>query len=377
MARIVLADDGIEFDGDSPRKAPLGGVEVMERFVLADDLIDFDGDSPRLLPIGGVESYIVNLVGELAKRGHEVSVRNMCQEEKVIDGVDWAPLKSAGHYNMPETADLYIANRGDKLIQFMPGAKRTVFWTHNPAQYVLKWRYLSKLWRVKPAIIFIGDYHATTYPAWAPGGERIVIPYGIAEEFCKFKPRDDLPPRRAIFTSNPLRSLDWLLEIWEKYIYPQAPDAELHLFSGSATYGSAGAAKSTEMEAVLDKARALAGQGVVLRGPVPKSELIQEFRDARVMLYRGDLNETFCLAVGEAQASGVPTVVQNLGSMVERVIDGETGAVASTDEEFARAAVNLLNDNDLWRRQHNTAIEKQGAWGWEQAAMAFEELIPG
>ncbi len=344
MARIVLADDGIEFDGDSARKGPLGGVE----------------------------SSIVNLVVELAKRGHEVSVRNMCQDAKVIENVDWAPLSNG----LPDLADLYIANRGDKLIQLMPQAKRTVFWTHNPAQYVLKWRYLSKLWRVKPAIIFIGDYHATTYPAWAPGGERIVIPYGIADEFCKFSPRTDLPPRRAIFTSNPLRSLDWLLKIWENDIYPSARDAELHLFSGSATYGSAGAAKASEMEAVLDQARALNDKGIVLRGPVPKAKLIEEFREARVMLYRGDMNETFCLAVGEAQASGVPTVVQNLGSVVERVRDGETGTIADTDEKFARAAVMLLNDDDLWLNQHKAAIEKQGAWGWRQAAMAFEELIP-
>ncbi len=27
MARIVLADDGIEFDGTSPEKRPLGGAE--------------------------------------------------------------------------------------------------------------------------------------------------------------------------------------------------------------------------------------------------------------------------------------------------------------------------------------------------------------
>lgn len=344
----------------------------MARIVLADDGIEFDGNSPHQGPLGGVESSIVNLMTELAKRGHEVLVRNMCRQAKVIDGVDWAPLAGG----LPKTADLYIANRGDKLIAAMPGAKRTVFWTHNPAQYVLKWRYLSKLWRVKPAIIFIGDYHATTYPAWAPGGERVVIPYGIADEFREFGPLEGLPEKRAIFTSNPLRSLDWLLKVWAKDIYPHVPDAQLHLFSGSQTYGSAGAAKDGEMELVLDQARALADQGVVLRGPVPKPVLIQEFRQARVMLYKGDLNETFCLAVGEAQAAGVPAVVQKLGSVVERVIDGETGRVAESDEDFARSAVALLKDDALWRRQHIAAIEKQGVWGWEQAAMAFEELIP-
>jgi glycosyltransferase involved in cell wall biosynthesis len=347
MAQIVLADDGIEFDGKSAEKGPLGGVE----------------------------SSVINLVRALASRGHKVSVRNMCRKAKVIDGIDWAPLLLGGKYNMPEVADLYIANRGDKLIGLMPQAKRKIFWTHNPAGYVLKWRYLFKLWRVKPMVMFIGDYHATTYPNWAPGGERVVIPYGIADEFCQYKTRKDLPPRRAIFTSNPLRSLDWLLELWAKDIYPHVLDAELHLFSGSATYGSVGTKKSSKMESVLDKARSLENKGVVLRGPVPKHVLIQELLEARVMLYRGDLNETFCLAVGEAQALGVPAVVQKLGSVVERVIDGKTGAITDTDEEFARSAVELLNNDKLWWEQHKTAIEKQKSWRWQNVALAFEKLI--
>ena len=347
----------------------------MAQIVLADDGIEFDGNTPRNGPLGGVESSIVNLVEELARLGHKVSVRNMCGEARMIAGVDWAPLFLNKKYNIPKKADLYIANRGDKLIGLMPEARRTVFWIHNPAQYLMKWRYLRKLWRLKPAIIFIGDYHASTYPSWAPGGDRVVIPYGISGEFCKFMPREDLPHRRAIFTSNPLRSLDWLLQTWVDRIYPQVSDAELHLFSGSETYGKTGAEKNSQMEVILDKARSLKNYGVVLRGPVSKPQLIQEFREARVMLYRGDLNETFCLAVGEAQASGVPAVVQKLGSVIERVINGETGAVVGTDAEFISSAIELLNDDLVWRRQHNAALAKQALWSWEKAAKAFEKLI--
>ena len=55
------------------------------------------------------------------------------------------------------------------------------------------------------------------------------------------------------------------------------------------------------------------------------------------MLYRGDEGETFCLAVAEAQALGVPAVVQPLGAVAERVIDGVTGTVARDDEALRRA----------------------------------------
>mgnify|MGYP001247862461 FL=1 len=344
MAHIVLADDGIEFDGESPAKGPLGGVE----------------------------SSIVNLTRALAVRGHDVSVYNMCSASKVIEGVSWSPLFNG----LPETADLYIANRGDKLLPLMPAAGRTVFWIHNPAQYLLKWRYLSKLWRLKPAIIFIGNYHASTYPVWAPGGQRVVIPYGISDDFRNVPEAGSPPPARAIFTSNPLRSLDWLLDVWASRIHPQAPRAELHIFSGAMTYGRVGASKSADMQVVLDRARLLSEQGVVLRRPVPKQDLIAEFGKARVMMYKGDENETFCLAVGEAQAAGVPAVVQRYGSVVERVKDGQTGVIADNDTEFTEAAVALLKDDRCWRECHINAQRLQRSWGWADAARAFEELLP-
>ena len=111
----------------------------MARIVLADDGIVFDGHSPAEGPLGGVESSIVNLTQEFATLGHDVSVHNMCAESKVINDVSWQPLDQG----LPATADLYIANRGDKLLPLMPQASQTVFWVHNPARYLMKWRYLS------------------------------------------------------------------------------------------------------------------------------------------------------------------------------------------------------------------------------------------
>ncbi len=345
----------------------------MSRILLADDGIVFDGQSLDKGPLGGVESSVINLTRELAARGHQVDVRNKCAAPLDHLGVQWRPIDEGP---WPDGVDLYIANRGDKLIGRLPSARRTVFWTHNPAQYMMKWRYLSKLWRLKPAIVYIGAYHATTYPAWAPGGERIVIPYGLSEDFCAAQPMATPPAPKAVFTSNPLRSLDWLLDLWAAEIAPKAPGAELHLFTGAATYGAVGDAKAEAMARVLERAKALEDKGVRIRGPVSKGQLIEEFQSSRCMLYRGDLNETFCLAVGEAQAMGVPAVVERLGSVVERVIDGETGFIANDARGFAEAAVRLLNDDDLWGRQHRAALDKQRSWRWPDAAAAFEKLIP-
>ena len=120
----------------------------MARFVFADDGIIFDGCTPEISPLGGVESSFIGLVEELASRGHEVIVRNMCVAPLLHKGVDWAPIHGDRPYaNLPSEADLYVANRGDKLIDLMPNAKRTIFWVHNPASFLLKFRYLKKLWK--------------------------------------------------------------------------------------------------------------------------------------------------------------------------------------------------------------------------------------
>jgi len=344
----------------------------MARILLADDGIEFDGKTPQTSPLGGVESSVVALATELAARGHDVFVRNNCGQPLDYKGVHWHPIEDGQPW--PDNIDLYIANRGDKLINKMPGAARTVFWIHNPATYLLKWRYQWKLWRKKPAIIFIGDYHKKTYPIYAMGGDRIVIPYGLPDRFCHASKRPT-PDAKAIFTSNPLRSLDWLLDRWQYDIQPHVPHANLHLFAGSTTYGHVGEGKKSAMDVVLDKAQRLKNKGVILRGPVDKQTLIDELETSRIMIYRGDINETFCLAVGEAQALGVPTVVQNLGSVVERVKHDLTGYVAENDDAFSAAAIKLLKDDDLWQRQHQAALDQQRHWRWADAAAEFEKLI--
>ncbi|MBM3571818.1 MAG: glycosyltransferase, partial [Alphaproteobacteria bacterium] len=115
----------------------------MASIVMADDGMRFDGGSLDAGPLGGAETAVVSLAEALARRGHQVQVCNKCDAPVRHRGVNWTPL-AAG---TPETADLYIANRGDKLLPLVPQARRRLFWIHNPATYLLKWRYLWKLWR--------------------------------------------------------------------------------------------------------------------------------------------------------------------------------------------------------------------------------------
>jgi glycosyltransferase involved in cell wall biosynthesis len=252
-------------------------------------------------------------------------------------------------------------------------ARKRLFWLHNPAHYLRKPRMAWRLALYRPTIVVTGEYHASTVPAWVPRGGLKVIPYGVLDNFRRAREREP-PPPRAVFTSNPQRGLDWLLGLWVSRIAPAVPGAELHIYAGPAVYHGVGAAKAAQMQAVLDRAGALGDSGVRCHPPVGREELVSVLEGARAMLYRGDPGETFCLALAEAQAMGVPAVVQPLGSVVERVIDDETGRIADNDDAFVEAAIAVLRDDGLWRRWHRAALAKQRGLSWDEVAARFEAL---
>jgi len=345
----------------------------MSVIVMADDGVPFDGNSLAAGPLGGAETAFIGLAGGLAERGHRVYGFTKGKQRFNRNGVDWAPIDAG----LPDEADLYIANRGHRLLDHVRRARRVAFWVHNPAGYVVKPRYLIRLLRRRPVLVFLGPYHATTLPAWVPTGGRVVIPYGIDPHFQQATERAP-PPPRAIFTSNPLRGLDWLLQRWADAIQPNVPSAELHVYSGLATYGGGDASKRALAAPILARSEALAGNGVVLHPPVAKRALAEALTQARVFLYGGDPGETFCLAAAESQAMGVPGVVLHSTCLAERVVDGRTGFVLDDGDDagFAMRAVSLLTDDTLWRMQHQACLAEQRGLSWVNVARHWEALLP-
>jgi len=340
----------------------------MADVVMADDGIAFDGAMAEAGPLGGAETAFVALAEALAARGHRVEARSNCRARLGHKGVGWAPLASG----VPDACDLYIGNRGHRVIGLIPWAKRRLFWLHNPAGYLRKPRFLWPLAWHRPTLIVSGLYHARTIPAWLPC-RREIIPYGMLDRFRHAAQREP-PPPVAVFTSNPVRGLDWLLDVWVGHIRPAVPDAELHIYAGPAVYRMGGE-RARRMEAVLGRADALSAQRVRRHAPVGRDGLADVLRGARVMLYRGDPGETFCLALAEAQAMGVPAIVQPIGAVAERVADGVSGRVAGSVDAFVHSAIGVLRDDALWREWHRGALATQRGLDWDTVAARFEALI--
>ena len=346
----------------------------MSKILFIDNGIEFDSKMAKHKPVGGAESAFISLVEALAKSKNEVVVYNNCVNIGKINGVFW---KRLGEEINDETFDVLVVNRGDKFLDFKKECNRRFFWIHNPANYLLKWRYLKKIFLHPCKIIFSSNYHSSTYPKWGPNKEKLTIPYGIDDFIFDIKKKKrNTKNRNAIFTSNPMRGLNWLLDRWEYEIFPSAKGAELDLYTGFSTYGEFGIKNRHSMTPVLKRAQRLKLKGVNLYKPINRKSLMKKIFNSRAFLYQGSKEETFCMSLAEAQVIGIPAVVSDLGCMKERVIDKKTGFVCNSNRDFSDAAIKLLTDDKLWQKMHKNMLKKFNNYqSWTEIARMWEKEI--
>ena len=323
---------------------------------MVDDGIAFDGESMRQSPLGGTQKAFVNLAEAFADKGYIVTCYTNGPGVGSVNGVDWRAFNQA---ISPAKADLVIVNRNPALLRFGKGVQNLVLWLHNPAQYLRKPRNLWPLLRYRPVLHFVGSSHLKTCPAYIPCRNKMVSPHGIDDFFRHASEKIQAPPPLAVFTSNPVRGLSWLIDRWTEGIQPKLPDARLRIYAGTQTYQISEGKHYHSIQSALQKAHHAASSGVEVFDPVRGKELVDKLSACRVMLYKGDLGETFCLAVAEAQALGIPAVVQPIASLPERVIDGVTGFIAQTDQAFIEKALLLLQDDDTWLTFHRNCLAHQ------------------
>lgn len=327
----------------------------------------FDGRSRLERPLGGAQSGFCELADALAAEGHNVTAFTGSDRRYVEAGITWRHLDDP----KPHDVDLYIANRGSKLIGLFPQARHRVFWLRNPARHLNKLKFMKPLLRWRPTLVVTGAYHAATVPRWIPRSYIQVIPHGTNEVFWRPEALERAPAKRAIFFSNPERSLEWLADLWTSRIAPAVPDAELRIFSGAATYGGYHAQR---MNDIVSRVRERADASVKISEPISRDRLLTELATSRLFPYRGDPGETFCQAAAEAQSMGIPVVTQPIGSLPERVLDRKTGVVAKDDEEFASWCVELLSNDELWMDYHRAALERPCVYSWREAARRFVSI---
>lgn len=346
----------------------------MASIIIADATGRYDGRSLETQALGGTESSVIIAARGLAARGHDVTVHSHCDAELVHEGVRWRPLGP----KPDESCDVYIAVQQTELLGLVPRPKRRVIWVLWGANQLRHYKRLWRMWLYPPKPILMSLYQQRDYWPVLPGrGDISLIHLPLPNEVRGRPPLPEPPSRRAIFASNPQRNLRALVELWGERILPALPDAVLDVYGVNSLQPGEDAWDVWAGTLLPADPSPRLRASVRVHRPVPKLQLFEAMRAARVMLYLGHKCEAFCLSLAEAQALGTPAVIAPIAALPERVIDGVTGFHRADPAGFAEAAIQLMTDDDLWRRQHLAALERQQGISVDEYVTRFEAAILG
>ena len=346
----------------------------MAKIIFADSTGRYDGRALETRALGGTESSVILTARGLAGRGHDVTVHSNCEAELVDHGVRWRPLDA----KPDETCDAYIAIQQPELLGLVPRPRRRIIWVLWGANQLRHYKRLWRMWLHPPKPILMSLSQLRDYWPVLPGrGDISLIHLALPDSVRGHPPLAEPPPRRAIFASNPQRNLRALVELWGERILPIVPDAVLDVYGiNNLKPGEEAWELWAGTLLPADPSPALRAS-VRVHQPARKPELIAAMRGARAMLYLGHKAEAFCLSLAEAQALGTPAVIAPVAAIPERVINGVTGFHRADPAQFAEAAIQLLTDDELWRRQHLAALELQQGLSVDDYVTRFEAAILG
>lgn len=348
-------------------------------------------------PMCGCKSALLALCTELSRRGHDVHIFGKGTPPAQPDGVHFHGREEFARLCQTYPPDVLIIIPEMLPLLLPVRARARVVWTGNSSRQgdyglVAPWVWEKDAGRK-------GEYARlySTRLLW-PYADRFVvksqwqarnmnkkfgIPHSMFTVAYNGVPLEyyqgPVPVRhryRLVYASQARRGLGHLLRLFPQ-LRAAAPEAELHIFGYE--YGDPEALRS--VQAAFPEA---SQPGIFWRGCLSKSAVAWELRSAAIMAYPCTFPETFCTAVAEAQAAGLPVVTSTKGSMAERVRDGADGFVIPGTPEtspeyeaaFVKAVVRLLKEDDLWTQMgHEAQKRAHHIYNWEVVAAGWEEEL--
>lgn len=346
-------------------------------------------DPARDVARGGITTALLALTKELARRGHQVQVVADVDDEAVSEKVHFVPRRRFAALAEDGPVDVLVAVPDLVALALPLPARARVAWTGNAfaaadCLVTSPWHWqdgIGKAGRVArligmailgeflSAVVAKSQWQADQLAATTGLDRRLfrVIGNGVPLEHY---PAQAAPAARLVYTSQPRRGLDLLLELLPA-IRAQVPEVTVDVYGYD----------------TLDEglARAAAAQHVAHHGALNKQQLAGELARGGVLAYPNTLRETFCTAVAEAQAAGLPIVTSRCAALEERVRHGYDGYLVDGDprsrgyaEEFVAATVALLRDPQhaaqLGGRGRARALQE---YAWPALTDRWEQLLDG
>jgi len=339
---------------------------------LVDDSIPFNGSTPSFQPLGGPEKAFASLPGALSRRGHVVRAFNRSPHSMGIENVSWINWEG----RKPPITEVLIAFRKPTLLEFTRAVSARVLWVAGHAGYLNTQAAADMLSRTSAKIVFSADAQRKTFKPNSQIRLHTIQP-AVRDEYRNAGPMDAKGKKpTAVVTAHPKHGLDWAVTLWVEKIRPRLPDGELQVYSTSLHKAQEDPAKvPDELKEILALVTKAASSGVVIKAPRGDVDMASNYRYARVHLYPSVEQDLMASTLLESQAVGVPAVCRPLGAVGERIVDGQTGYLAATDEAFVDHAVRLLTEDSAFDTVSGAARAHGRRRSWDSVAGEFESVF--
>ena len=356
----------------------------------------FNGETLDERPLGGTETALILTAKSLAALGERVVVYCACERPGRYAGVEYRRNEAIEQHGEP--IDVLVAVRD--LFPLTIGLRRRLAVYFSPDAYTQRFvRGLLDFGKgvegtaadlIVPSLAELAGFYDFVFTVGRWQGETFVRHLGLAAERL-FVTRNGLEPRNfppppgwegracnLVYSSTPFRGLDVLLDLFP-HVRREVPEAELHVFSGMQLYGLSDEEDRAGFGPLYDRARQ---EGVVLHGPVRQAELASFLARSRLLAYPNTFDETFCIAVLEAQAAGLPVVTTAAAALTERVEHGVDGWLIDPpahgqryQAEFVAACVRYLTERPLWERSSSAARAKAIEFTYDTLARSWLDFF--
>jgi glycosyltransferase involved in cell wall biosynthesis len=320
---------------------------------VARQCVPFHAESLIQRPLGGTETAVIRVARALHDMGHDVTVMS-----PVLD----PPPGRPAYVTCTDAAlaqlgpvDVLVAVRDWTILLSDIEARVRLFWTPDSFDVPQTFGIGDKRVSARIDALLVGSrWHATSLCGRSgfPLDKAWVLGCGIhAPDFAGTEQRRR---KRLIYSSTPFRGLSLLPSIYRR-IKVLHPDAELHVFSGYATYKNGPGGNEMpwqkEWERLAGELRTL--PDCIVHDNIRQCELAREYMKSSVLAYPNAINETCCITAIEAQAAGCAIVSSHRAALPETVagagllIAGLPGT-QQYEDQFVDAVDRLLRDDELF-----------------------------
>lgn len=196
-----------------------------------------------------------------------------------------------------------------------------------------------------------------------PASNVRVVPNGIDARFRPGGARHPRPLVVAVARMMPQKGLTDLIPILAA-VRQRVPDLEAVIIGDGP--------QRAELEALARDHDTT--EWLAMPGRLSDEELVAWYQRAWLAV-SSSRREGFGLTLTEAAACGTPVVASRISGHVDAVVEGRTGHLVDTPEEFADVVVDLLGDDARRAALSASALETAASFTWDATAAAVLDAL--